>query len=196
MLLTSPLLPPSYRQSRKCRFTDLWIRKLKPDPLKRVEFSDTEVGGIRGQLVLRVSPAGRKSFSYQYFSVGVTRNRRITIGEYPAVRLKKARDQARELAGQIASGRDPAAERAEEKAKTQQERSEVRTFDDVAELYLRDYAERQKRLEATSPPPKGGGFDLRLKSPKDLASDPGDSLEHLQQSARRPLRRVVEQPRR
>ena len=51
-------------------------------------------------------------------------------------------------------------------------------------------------IEATSPPPKGGGFDLRLKSPKDLASDPGDSLEHLQQSARRPLRRVVEQPRR
>ena len=52
------------------------------------------------------------------------------------------------------------------------------------------------KFEATSPPPKGGGFDLRLKSPKDLASDPGDSLEHLQQSARRPLRRVVEQPRR
>jgi len=144
---TSPQRPP---ESKTSVHGPLWIRKLKPDPLKRVEFSDTEVGGIRGQLVLRVSPAGRKSFSYQYFSVGVTRNRRITLGEYPAVRLKKARDQARELAGEIASGRDPAAERAEEKAKTQQERSEVRTFDDVAELYLRDYAERQKRPKSVA----------------------------------------------
>ncbi len=42
-------------------------------------------------------------------------------------------------------------------------------------------------LEVTSPPPEGGGFDLRLKSPKDLASDAGDSLDRLSHSARRPL---------
>ncbi len=44
-----------------------------------------------------------------------------------------------------------------------------------------------KDLEVTSPPPEGGGFDLRLKSPKDLASDAGDSLDRLSHSARRPL---------
>ena len=43
------------------------------------------------------------------------------------------------------------------------------------------------RYEVTSPPPEGGGFDLRLKSPKDLASDAGDSLDRLSHSARRPL---------
>ncbi len=45
----------------------------------------------------------------------------------------------------------------------------------------------QHILEVTSPPPEGGGFDLRLKSPKDLASDAGDSLDRLSHSARRPL---------
>ena len=45
----------------------------------------------------------------------------------------------------------------------------------------------QIQLEVTSPPPEGGGFDLRLKSPKDLASDAGDSLDRLSHSARRPL---------
>ena len=50
-----------------------------------------------------------------------------------------------------------------------------------------DQAVLQEKLEVTSPPPEGGGFDLRLKSPKDLASDAGDSLDRLSHSARRPL---------
>ena len=57
-------------------------------------------------------------------------------------------------------------------------------------LYLRHDTPEPRRLcslEVTSPPPEGGGFDLRLKSPKDLASDAGDSLDRLSHSARRPL---------
>ena len=63
---------------------------------------------------------------------------------------------------------------------------------DTAKLRMRDpwsvfLHESCRYLEVTSPPPEGGGFDLRLKSPKDLASDAGDSLDRLSHSARRPL---------
>ena len=69
------------------------------------------------------------------------------------------------------------------------------TFEEFVREMARAYAKAvvtaahslEELLDVTSPPPEGGGFDLRLKSPKDLASDAGDSLDRLSHSARRPL---------
>jgi integrase len=76
-------------------------------PLKEYRIWDGDTGGVRG-FGLRVKPSGTRSFFYQY---ALGKKRRITIGQYPALSIKKAREQAQKYAAQVLDGIDPLDER-------------------------------------------------------------------------------------
>ena len=66
---------------------------------------------------LKVTPAGSKVYLVQYQLGGRKgRTRRVTIGRYGAITPTFARVEAKRLLGEIAAGRDPAAERDKAKA--------------------------------------------------------------------------------
>jgi integrase len=78
-------------------------------------------GGLAG-FGLRILPGGSKVFWFQYRPEGGARgqgkshaviSRMVRIGGYPALSVAEARKTARTLAGRVARGRDPAAERQE-----------------------------------------------------------------------------------
>ena len=61
---------------------------------------------------LKVTPAGRKVYLVQYRLGGRKgRTRRVTIGQHGEITPSIARKEAKRLLGEIAAGRDPAAER-------------------------------------------------------------------------------------
>jgi len=114
--------------------TDLRIRKLPPDPTKRVEIWDARVPAFG----IRVSPNGNKSFVLLYRHRG--RPRRMTIGRYPVVSLSEARNRAIEALGQVARGADPREQKARKDNGTR--------FDDTVDMFVRTYC-RQHNREST-----------------------------------------------
>jgi hypothetical protein len=56
-------------------------------------------------LYLEISPAGGRRWRFRYF-VG-RRERRMSLGPYPEVSLKEAREKREELRKQVAAGTDP-----------------------------------------------------------------------------------------
>lgn len=87
-------------------FTTERLRNL-PARASRYEVRDTEVNG----LVLRVTPAGVRSFSVVAWVPARQRPERVTLGRFPTVSIDTARKRARQIVGTIAEGRSPAAER-------------------------------------------------------------------------------------
>src|SRR4029453_8282476 len=77
---------------------------------KRFEVFDALVPG----LAIRVSAAGRKTFTLYYRHHG--RMRRLGLGRYPDVLLEKARKIATQHRGRIFDGADPAGEKQTEHA--------------------------------------------------------------------------------
>ncbi len=86
-------------------FTDKFIKSLKPPATGRAQYWDRSVTGLS----LRVTHAGRKSWSYSYRFNG--KNQRLTIGPYPLVTLKQAREKARQAWNAVWEGGNPAAEK-------------------------------------------------------------------------------------
>ena len=66
---------------------------------------------------VRILPGGSRTFWFQYRTRGgrAGKNRMVRIGTWPTVSLAAARRAAKVLAGQVAHGQDPAAERQEAK---------------------------------------------------------------------------------
>lgn len=94
--------------------TDEFLERLKPSRGARLEYGDSACKG----LVVRVTEAGRKSFSVIYRvkgDGGVTpegkllrgKQQRITLGEYPVVTIEEARKQALHIAIKADKGEDP-----------------------------------------------------------------------------------------
>jgi len=92
--------------------TPVGTPRFRPDAYGRLEVSDTRAEG----LCLRVSPRGLKSWSFLYrvpervgnrFRAGA--QRRITMGTYPALSLREARDMAIAYREDVMAGLDPAA---------------------------------------------------------------------------------------
>ncbi|MBI4183471.1 MAG: integrase arm-type DNA-binding domain-containing protein [Proteobacteria bacterium] len=92
---------------------------------------DTEIKGFG----VKVTPKGRRVYLLQY-SRG-NRSRRATIGRHGDITADQARIKAERLRGAVADGRDPAAERAAERA--------VPTMAEFAGRYLTEYARPQKK---------------------------------------------------
>jgi integrase len=83
---------------------------------------------------VRVTPAGTKSFIFQKRING--REKRITIGRYGQLTVEQARREAVKLAGRIATGGDPVAEKKRAKLET-------KTLREVMD----DYLEARKNLK-------------------------------------------------
>ena len=83
------------------RLTDTAVRKLSPKRGERIDLSDGVVPG----LILRSSGRERKAWSMMYRING--RQRRKTIGYYPAMSLAKARAEGSNVYSQAKMGIDP-----------------------------------------------------------------------------------------
>jgi integrase len=82
------------------KFTDVYVKNLKPVPGKQFEVSD------QSGLILRVSPGGTKTWVYFYRFGGKTR--RLCLGNYPKVSLSEARRLYAEVKEKKELGKDPA----------------------------------------------------------------------------------------
>lgn len=101
------------------------ITGLKP-PEKPEEYYDKLEPG----LILRLSKAGTKMFSFRYRFGG--KNKRMNIGEFPAMSLAEARKRVKKLKVIVIDGRDPQYEK-QERIKQQEIKSlEEITFAELA----------------------------------------------------------------
>ena len=115
--------------------TDRVVANAKPPKSGRVELWDAELPGFG----LRISSAGRRSWQVMYRVDG--RKRRLSLGIFPALPLKLARDAARATLKEVAKGNDPAAQRASV-------RGGKLTFERFAQAYTPESGHRRKLASA------------------------------------------------
>lgn len=115
------------------------VESLKPTK-KRQEIPD----GLLPGLYLQVEPTGSRSWTVRYRHGG--RSRKYTIGRYPAIDLKGARELAAKALRAVAEGRDPAHERKLLRS------AGADTFASVAALFLERHGRgyRKRTLENTT----------------------------------------------
>jgi integrase len=113
------------------KFTVRSLDALKPPATGRVEYWDADVPGLG----LRMSDRGRKTWTLLYRAGG--RQRRFTLGTYPALPLADARDKAKDALRAVAHGKDPAAEKKAGR--------EADTVGELADLYIERHAKPNKR---------------------------------------------------
>lgn len=82
------------------------VERIKPDPVRRLEIPDAGLPGV----YLVVQPSGAKSWAVRYRAAG--KPKKLTLGAFPAIDLKAARDLGRAALISIAAGADPAGEKA------------------------------------------------------------------------------------
>jgi integrase len=102
--------------ARGAKLTETKIIKAEvPDGKPQVFLWDSLVSGFG----LRALASGSKTFWFQYRPGGGRgSSRMVRIGPWPAVRLAAARSAARDLAGSVARGKDPAAEKQKERRRS------------------------------------------------------------------------------
>jgi integrase len=110
--------------------------RTKPPRSGRLEIADLRQAG----LVLRITSNGARSFAYRFRHPNTRKTLRATIGPYPATTLEVARKRAKEMAAQVADGTNPIEARNAERAA-----APTRTFQALADRYLKQHAERHKR---------------------------------------------------
>lgn len=96
------------------------------------------VEGVRG-LALRVMPDGTKSWALRYRRHADGVQRRLTLGTYPDVRLKDAKERARKAVAAVADGDDPAGDK--------QHRRAGATFEALAGQWV-EFKRRQGRADS------------------------------------------------
>jgi integrase len=116
--------------------TDTLIRSAKAGK-ERLQITDARCQGLE----LRVTSTGAKSFAFQYRSKRDSKVVRLTLGSYPDLSLAKARSIVEGHRRSIAEGGDP---RDEKQAAVTTAKARGKTFDDVAEMYMEQYAKPNK----------------------------------------------------
>ena len=121
----------------KLTLTKRAVEGLKPADKSWIAWDDRLTG-----FGVRVHPTGAKSFIVNYRSGDGGRkapNKRIVIGRYGKVAPDQARRLAQKVLGKVASGDDPAEERAEARA--------MPTLGDAFEDYMAANPNRSKRTD-------------------------------------------------
>ncbi|CAJ0882404.1 hypothetical protein AMST5_03334 [freshwater sediment metagenome] len=119
--------------------SDPFIRSIKPPSSGRLEIQDEKCAG----LVIRVTPAGAKTWSFRFRDPRSGALTRATIGPYPEIALTTARERAFDLRRGVANGINPV-----EAKRRERELSQSRTFGSLAERYLNEHARRFKKSAA------------------------------------------------
>jgi len=102
--ISLPVRYPSGRaEDMAKKLTDISIKKIRPDPAKRLEIPDAGKPG----LYLVIQPSGKKSWAVRYRFNGKPRKLTLRGGFHS---LAAAHELAQEALGKVAKGRDPAAE--------------------------------------------------------------------------------------
>jgi integrase len=128
------------------KLTDAICRTLKaPAEGNRIYFDMEGRGSVRG-LGLRVTANNVRSWILNYTSPAGQR-RRFTIGEFPNLLLKHARDEAGALRGRIRNGFDPIEGKLEERQEAQRKQEAERRAQTVAVLAETWFEEHAKRLK-------------------------------------------------
>lgn len=83
--------------------TETTIKQLRPQPPKIKKLFD----GTRNGLHVICHPSGRKTFAVRYPHPVTRKEQTLTIGEYPHITLKVARERAEECRGLRVQGVDP-----------------------------------------------------------------------------------------
>ena len=117
------------------KFTDRKIATLPKPPKGQIDYFDE---GERG-FGVRVSMGGTKTWSYKYVFGG--KQRRLSMGQYPAISLAKARTMVLSAKHDVVSGIDPATQ----KLTARREEREAPTFDQLAREYIERHAMKRKR---------------------------------------------------
>ena len=134
----------------KKRFTDLSVEKMVPVAGKRIEVSDALIPGLS----LRITEAGKKSWSVTYRVAGRGDGgnrgalRRMTLGAYPLVDVKAARDKAAAALDLADRGDDPSDRRRDDLAEKRDS-----TVDNIAARYVALHLKPSDRDPSSSTPP-------------------------------------------
>ena len=131
--------------------SDVMIRGVKPVDGKTRKLSDG------GGLQLWVTPTGSKLWNVAYRFNG--KQKKFSLGLYPATSLKAAREGREALKRQLASGTDPGQQK--RRASLQKANTEAATFDVIAAELL-EKKRREKKSDRTL---SKGEWLLRLASP-------------------------------
>jgi integrase len=119
--------------ARQDKFDDRFVRGLEaPESGNRIAY-DRSKDAVRG-FGVRVTAAGAKAFVLNYTVAG--RERRLTIGGYPAWSVTAAREQAKSLRRQIDNGQDPLGAREAERT--------APTMSDLCDRYIAEHAVRKR----------------------------------------------------
>lgn len=115
------------------------IERTKPGKARQ-EVPD---GHTRG-LYYVVQPSGAGSWAYRYRFGG--KPKKLTLGGFPAISLKTARELASDAASAVARGEDPAANKQAAKAAAKAHaRKEDDTIEKVVDAFVERYAKKQTR---------------------------------------------------
>ena len=126
--------------------TDVAIRTLAAAASRR-EIPDGKVTG----LYMVVQPSGAKSWALRYRARG--RPKKLTIGPYPLIAIAEARRRATAALGDVAAGKDPAAEKASARAAARADSDDMveAVVNDFVKLYAarntRDWRETERILK-------------------------------------------------
>ncbi len=120
--------------------TPVAIERMKPGASRR-EIPDGRIGG----LYLIIQPSGAKSWAFRYRAAGVPK--KLTLGKWPMVDLKTAREHATQAYLSSQRGGDPAAERvaarvASRAPKVSADRDLV---EEVVDAFIRRYAKPNQK---------------------------------------------------
>jgi Arm DNA-binding domain len=91
------------------KLTDLFAERVQPPEQGRIEYFDATFGGLS----LRVTAQGNKSWSLLYRLGG--RLRRLTLGQFPAIKPAQARREAGAALERVRLGIDPAEEKRDQR---------------------------------------------------------------------------------
>jgi integrase len=123
---------PARRLERRRIINDTTIRSIKPPSSGTVDYFDDLTPGLS----LRITANDVRTWTVFYRDKNA-RQKRLTLGRYPAVKLVDARELARDAQRSVAHGGDPVTEKRTAR--------EALTFGKLAEKYIEEYAKPNKK---------------------------------------------------
>src|SRR5262245_38744349 len=128
------------RRKLKRTLNDRLIKALKPaKPGQRYDVSDALVPGLG----VRVTDKGTKTFTLTRRFPGRTNPTRRALGEYGAITLEQAREEARKWISLVGRGIDPQVEA--ERRHLAEQRKRAGTFASVAETFIKEKLSIERR---------------------------------------------------
>src|SRR3954469_14164489 len=127
-----PFPPSPARQDRRRILNAASIRSIKAPAAGRIDYFDDATPGLS----LRITANDVRTWTVFYRDKHA-RQKRLTLGRYPAVSLADARELAREAQRSVAKGGDPVVEKRDAR--------DVLTFGELAEAYIENHAKPKKR---------------------------------------------------